>query len=569
MLYLAEVQKQSKSFIGGIKTELKLLAFQRNDQNWAAVPNEETIAAEEANNFNAGVLVLVDLGVNRQVQKPPEVAGRQLANVLQNFTRLLEKSKNQEEEIEQWRQSLTYQSQELHRREMEIEAQLEQMQQVESEFERLEQQRQEIDRQLQDLDRSWERLQEQQSRQTAGIDKEQVSGIHELVNRLAAAIAHPDLALEQLNSAWEKLDSQQAGLDEQWRKLESQRTVAQQMQSEVASETDSLQHLKQEWQQAQTFLEQAQTELKVQQKALEVKQEAAQILSLQFQSQEDTYQQIYRLATGSDYVDLGQKVDLQALIQSLEIMQLPELQETVRELETDLERVKSFVNAQEEELNMQLETIQEMKNRIEQANEFDRMSLEGELGDEQDRYEMLDETLVGQRRNLREREEILKYHLQVLNRRQGIASTDGDRQGELQLVLRQMEGQRQQLQSEIQRLESQIEQMRSTIQQTQSVVERQASEQQNKQKEWQGREQQLLDSKASLAELSSQVNLYEQNLQPQQDFINDLRQKLEGIREYCHHAGSSSDSQLKAVGELQQILNGLMEAEAPHQVTSY
>jgi chromosome segregation ATPase len=568
VLYLAEVQKQSKSFIGGIKTELKLLAFQRNDQNWAAVPSEETIAAEEANNFNAGVLVLVDLGVNRQVQRPPETAGRQLASILQNFTRLLEKSKNQEEEIEQWRQSLTYQSQELHRREMEIEAQLEQMQQVESEFERLEQQRQEIDRQLQELDRSWERLQEQQARQSGGLDKEQSFGIQELVNRLASAIAPSDLLTEQLNLTWEMFDRQQAAVDEQWRKLEPQKALSQQMQAEVSSETESLKNLKQEWQQAQTFLEQAQTELKVQQKALEVKQESLQVLSLQFQSQEDTYQQIYSLATGSDYVDLSQKIDLPALIQSLESMQIEELQQTVKHLETDLERVKSFVNAQEEELNMQLQAIEELKDKIEAANEFDRMSLDAELGEEQDRYEMLDETLVGQRRNLREREEILKYHLQVFNRRQGIASQDGDRQGELQLILRQMDGQKHQLQSEIQRLESQIEQMRSTIQQTRSVVDRQASEHQNKQKDWQTREQQLLDSKAALAELLSQVNLYENSLQPQQDFLNHLREKLEAIAEFCHGIKDSSDAQFKAVGEIQQVLNSLM-AESPHQVTNY
>ncbi|MBD0343987.1 MAG: hypothetical protein ICV63_03960, partial [Coleofasciculus sp. Co-bin14] len=81
MLYLAEVQKQKGGGLlgGGGKTTLKLLACQRTDQSWSAVPGEEAIPApEEANNMNAGVLVLIDLGGNRQVQRPPTEAGRQL-----------------------------------------------------------------------------------------------------------------------------------------------------------------------------------------------------------------------------------------------------------------------------------------------------------------------------------------------------------------------------------------------------------------------------------------------------------------------------------------------------------
>ncbi|HEY9874104.1 MAG TPA: hypothetical protein V6D12_11740, partial [Candidatus Obscuribacterales bacterium] len=60
MLYLAEVQKKT-SFISGTKSELKLLACQQTDQSWSAVPGDEAIAApDEANSYNAGVLVLVD-----------------------------------------------------------------------------------------------------------------------------------------------------------------------------------------------------------------------------------------------------------------------------------------------------------------------------------------------------------------------------------------------------------------------------------------------------------------------------------------------------------------------------
>ncbi len=92
MLYLAEVQKQKGGVFGGGKAELKLLACQRTDQSWSAVPAEEVIPAEEANNLSAGALVIVNLGGNRQVQGEIEPAGGRLVNMLQTFSRLVEKS---------------------------------------------------------------------------------------------------------------------------------------------------------------------------------------------------------------------------------------------------------------------------------------------------------------------------------------------------------------------------------------------------------------------------------------------------------------------------------------------
>ena len=84
MLYLAEVQKQKGGLLsGGPKTELKLLACQRTDQNWSTV-SEEAITSEDASKLNDGALVLVELNPNRQVQRVKE-AGRPLVNILQNF----------------------------------------------------------------------------------------------------------------------------------------------------------------------------------------------------------------------------------------------------------------------------------------------------------------------------------------------------------------------------------------------------------------------------------------------------------------------------------------------------
>ena len=116
MLYLAEVKKQTRGFMSGSRTEIKLLACQHNDQTWSPVPGEEVIALDEFDQMGEGSLLMVNLGNNRQIQGEPQTAAPELVRQLQKLSRLSEKLKTQQEEIEQWKQSLTYQSQELARR---------------------------------------------------------------------------------------------------------------------------------------------------------------------------------------------------------------------------------------------------------------------------------------------------------------------------------------------------------------------------------------------------------------------------------------------------------------------
>nr|WP_211176248.1 pilus motility taxis protein HmpF [Brasilonema sp. UFV-L1] len=142
-MYLAEVQKQKGGLLGGSKTELRLLAYQRTDQSWSTV-SEEVVPVEEASKLSDGVLVLVEINSNRKVQQIQE-AGRPLVNILQKFSRQVEKLKIKEEEINQWKQSLTFQAQELNRREMDMEVRLEQLQQMEDEFQCLKVQQQEVE----------------------------------------------------------------------------------------------------------------------------------------------------------------------------------------------------------------------------------------------------------------------------------------------------------------------------------------------------------------------------------------------------------------------------------------
>jgi DNA repair exonuclease SbcCD ATPase subunit len=171
------------------------------------------------------------------------------------------------------------------------------------------------------------------------------------------------------------------------------------------------------WQQAQNSWEQASAQLKGRTATLSSKQDYVRVLSLQVRNQEELYQQIYSLAEASGQVDVSNKVDLEAL----EKMPLDQLQQIVQDLQQDLQNASRFVNDQEEELKFQQQTIDQLQAKLNQATGSERTDLETELADEQNSYEFLNETLVGQRQNLRSRKAILTQHQGVMWQRQGVA----------------------------------------------------------------------------------------------------------------------------------------------------
>lgn len=141
MLYLAQVQK--KGFLG--KTGLQLLACQKSADTWTLVSEPELIVATEANALSDGLLVLVDMSQNGQVRYLKDakdwvldlVARHLIDGVTPDFLQ------QQLDEVENWRQSLTLQSQEISRRQIEIEARRDQIQELE---EKLKQERKRLEK---------------------------------------------------------------------------------------------------------------------------------------------------------------------------------------------------------------------------------------------------------------------------------------------------------------------------------------------------------------------------------------------------------------------------------------
>lgn len=132
MLHLAQIQK--KGYLG--KAGLRLLAAQKSEHIWTKLPEEETVFSPEASTFADGLLVLVEISNSNQILDIREAKDWVLELVQRYLTHGVTPSHLQQEieRAEQWRQSLTLESQELARRQIELEARREQIQVLEEEL---------------------------------------------------------------------------------------------------------------------------------------------------------------------------------------------------------------------------------------------------------------------------------------------------------------------------------------------------------------------------------------------------------------------------------------------------
>lgn len=582
MLYLAEVQKQKSGFgLGSGKAELKLLACQRGEQSWTAVPGSETIPADDANNLNAGTLVLVDLSPNKQIKGNIEEAANRLVSILQGFSRGQEKIKTKEEEIEQWMQSLTYQSQELQRREMELQvreeeiAQLEsQRQEIQGSSEEAQRIRDELQAKQQELDAALEKLQSEKqsmeaqladSQQSVKLDEGLATHIQELLDYLTQTTPPTASLGEQIAAVLEQISSQQAVLDEHWQRLEQHRSQAQGEEQETEAKQQELGRLRQEWEQNQGDLADAHSQLKLLEKTLSIQQTHANTLDAQVKNQVQLREQLVQLSEMFEQVAVVQKVDIEAL----ERMPIEELQGLAQNLQQDLDKIFQFVNGQEEELKLQRETIQDLERQLANANDSDRWNIQRNLTDEQEAYQMLDQTLVGQRRNLRERQETLTQHQAVLARRQGHGDPTPIKPAQpLDPVLAQIDQQKQTLEEQLAQIKQEIDRTRQSLEEVQGQVSDRANQMDGKRQAIEQLEAQLAQQRSSAALLRGRVTNYEEMLQPMQDKLNELKAKLEEVSTLLTQVQETEGHQQQAVAQMRELLMGLMSSQSAELAAS-
>ena len=148
MLHLGEVQNNKNG--GGI--ELQLLARQESDDCWAIINPPERISLPNANTFEQGLLVLVDISDNQDVLNI-QSAKEWVLNFVQRYLTIGITPMFLQEEVtrtEQWRQDLTLQSQDLTRQRAEMEARRENIQALEIDLKLKEQNLEEREAKLQE-----------------------------------------------------------------------------------------------------------------------------------------------------------------------------------------------------------------------------------------------------------------------------------------------------------------------------------------------------------------------------------------------------------------------------------
>jgi chromosome segregation ATPase len=575
VLYLAEVKKQ-KGFMGS-SCSLKLLACQRNDKSWSAVSGEE-INADQASALADGALVMVNLGNNQQLQDAPTPATDRIVRILQDFSRLKEKADQQEEEIEQWKESLTIQGEQLNEREQEIQAKLAELEELQEQKTTLEEEsnrikgikeeadkiRAEFDQKNQELEGAWQQLKAEQLKmeekvqelsQNSSLDDAQYEQLKSGLQSLSQYLIDPETLKQSFMDINNGMNLYQELLTQYWQELQTEKERIKERHHKLEENKANLNQEHQQLEQISSTLEEAKSQLKTQQLLLVSKHESLELINDHLQNKQDLKDQLTAMAAGSAFDnDLSKKVNMD----SLEIMPLMELETMVENLRTDLERLVGFVNDQEEELNYQKEAVEEIKAKLETANEYDRINLEAELSQEQESYTMLDDSIEGSRRNLLEREEIFKVHLGVLNRRKGIVNMDNSgNQIDFSPLIASVDEQYEQLCEEQRKFEQEIEQLNDSIHQVENVISQHQDEYHKKQQKWQEVQGQWEQEQEAINQLQLKIKVYEAILQPLQDKMDSLRAQVDQLAALEQEANSHQADFNETMGSLDSLLNQL------------
>ena len=570
MLYLAEIQKQSKGFMSGVETRLKLIACQRNDQSWGVVGNE-SITVEEANDFGDGALIVVNLGANRQVQGKIELASAKIIAILKNFSRLVEKNQEQEQEINQWKESLAIQSEELSRREIEMETRLEQVEQMEEEFKQFEQQkadiaqaqaetaniRAEFEAKSAELEGAWAQLRGQQNslneqlKQANVLDQNQANELKQQLEIITSMNEAVNALRSRLKQAESAAATQQQVMQSHWHNLTQNIAEIGIKRQELEGMTTELTEKKVQVKSLQEAIAKAEDQLGIEQKSLEVKHELAQFLNLQLETQN----QMLEILGGSETDAEG---TARINLEKLENIPLPSLEAMVENLKKDLEKVARFVNDQEEELGWQCKAVEELEVKMSQANDFERLTLEQELADEKEAKKMLDQTLVGQRRSLKERHQVLLQHSRVLKRRQGIVDFDFEsaiQDIDLTPIKQTLEQQQQQLQQQQQSLGAEVTQIKLNIQELIVKLEQQRTQQSQLELEIAQLQDKWHELNLQAAAMQSQIDFYQHQLQPLQDNLDQINHQVTEMEKLL--ADSEASNPGAALSKIEQVITQL------------
>lgn len=575
MLYLAELSKP----IGFAKSSLQLLAKQQQDNTWVAV-NEESITlegriAQEAGRFKDGSLVLAEISGNRQVARISEAA-RQLVTYLQNFSQLQLRARSQEEEIEVWKQSLTFQAHELTRREMELAAQEEEVQRLYEQYKSVEEDRKLLDslkeelaaqqaylaeqqrligEQREALNRQRQELEAQlQEARSSRLGEAEAAQLQALMQQLQESLHPAGDPLALLQSLKSHIQQQQEHLNQQIAQLEAERQQAQARQDELDRDYRAWQERRAAWWGSRQSLEQSQAEWQTRQGSLRAHQEHLQRILQQLQSQESLYQKASRLVQEYDFIVDGSS-NGRAGEPAISVEELAAL---VSQLRRDYEQRAAQVSQQRAELEQNRQTLRELQERLASASPEERFDIEMDIDYAQSACSALEEALLPQEKNLqREYEELTRQEARLRQLQNQAAAPV---QVDIGPLLEQIGSQKQDLLQEKGRLQTLIQQLESSLpsQQEQLARQRQELEQQ-----WQHLEQEEGSMRAraqAMAETWGRLNHLQATLYPERDRWAALAGELAQLEtELGQHQARNSTAHAH-VQQVRSLLAALTQA---------
>jgi hypothetical protein len=487
MLFLVEIKKQTRGFISsGWKTELRLLAKQNTDQSWSNTPNEDLLISEEIGPFGEGVLLMLNLNSNRQIQGSPELASNGIIQQLQKLSRLLEKSKQQQEEIDRWKSSLEIQSQELSDRQIALESQYEQLENLAEKYQTIADERREIDHQWEQLRQQREQMQTQQSSAPA------------------------DLLLV--------LGQSQNFLDGQWRQLEQKKTELYHSCALIAQQEEILQQQRQKLYSFDKTIEQLKIRLSEQKILLMSKQQGFGRLYFQIQTLKQAQVNLtYALAdAGYPIAEISeQSVDHKVI----ESSNLEQLQKIVDDLEVELKELALFVKDQEDELMSESESLEELYNRYINSSDSEKNSIEREILDREEVKKMLEDTLTGQQRAVRQKHYVLIQYISAVRLRQGRRC---EQKIDLTTVLAKLNSREDTLKQYWNKTEQDITNLVQSIERLNSDYQLALEQQNSLHREIEQQEFHLEKLKMELNVVRTRVTTSEEFLEPMQNSINAI-----------------------------------------------
>ena len=491
MLYLAAIDKGSFR-----KPYIQLLAKQVSDRSWVAV-SEETIPIEDSSKYSSGMLVLAEVNSNRQVQKLRE-AKREIVGTLQAFSRILEKNQGQEEEIEQWKQSLTFQSQELNRREVELETREDELQQIEEQYKQYEtdlenlksqrteietlennlseqqkaigEQRRQLNEQQQQLDARLEELKQSQQATSPGLDATEVEKLLGLSQALTHALQIDDASLNQaLQELKQKFGEQIQALETTAENLKPQQQQLESEKQQLEANLVNWLEQHQEWTNLQQSILEAQAEISSLNCAIALGEERLSKLSQHLQRQDGVLQSSNQLlATRSDVIVAEGHGELASVAQ----LNPEELEAKVAKLKRDYEQHAKLVEQQVSELGQNHQKLEELQKKLESADAGDRFDIEMDIDYAKSACSTLEDSLAPQQRTLEKMQTQLTEQEGLLKRLRGEEEdTPAVPKVDIGPLLDQLESHRQWIEAEQQALEGDLENKRAALQQQQTKVE--------------------------------------------------------------------------------------------------